>query len=224
MDPSESSLNEFVPLAPLPPVAEPVSSSLGFLREMGARRTVREFATEPVPREVLLNAIATAGTAPSGANCQPWFFALIESADMKSRIRTEAERVEREFYEDKAPKGWLQDLKPLGTGPSKSYLTEAPALIAVFTRQRANAGDESVKSYYPLESTGIAVGLLITALHRAGLATLTHTPRPMQFLAEVLGLDRSHKPFMLVVTGYAKPGTRVPNIQRKDLAEICRVY
>ena len=223
MDPTESPVTEFIPLAPLAPVFEPVSSSYAFRQEMGARRSVREFAETAVPRQVFFNAIATAGTAPSGANCQPWFFALIESADIKSRIRAEAERVERAFYEEKAPKDWLADLKPLGTGPGKAYLTEAPALIAIFTRQRGG-GEEDVKSYYPVESTGIAVGMLITALHRAGLATLTHTPRPMHFLTEVLGLDRSHKPFMLVVTGYPKPGTKVPNIKRKELAEICSVY
>lgn len=200
------------------------SQSEEFYNKMSTRRSIRHFSTEPVDKNILINAIRTAGSAPSGANRQPWFFALISSHKKKEKIRQAAELVEYEFYNNKAPQTWLNDLKHLGTNSSKPYLTEASALIAVFSRTNHEADGESIRTYYPLESTGIATGFLITALHTAGLATLTHTPKPMFFLNDLLGLDRAYRPFMIVVTGYPKLPIQVPNISRKFLPEIMSEY
>lgn len=218
--------SRFVEISSYPRPKEQARTSKNFYELMNARRSIRKFSAEPVEREVLLNAIKTAGTAPSGANCQPWFFALIESQEMREKIRRDAERIERIFYAERAPKGWLSALEPIGTNAEKPYLSVAPALIAVFTRHGSPAASsqEPLKSYYPIESTGIAVGLLLTAIHQVGLATLTHTPRPMSFLNAILGLDGTYRPFILVVTGYPQTPILVPNIKRKALAEICRVY
>lgn len=198
----------------------PLEASGEFLEVMKTRRSVREFSPETVDRQLILNAIETAGSAPSGANSQPWFFALIESQEIKDQVRFAAEKVENQFYHVCAPEKWLSDLKPLGTNEKKGYLSEAPFLIAVFKKQARH--DEM--SYYPGESTGIATGLLLTSLHLSGLATLTHTPRPMNFINNILGLDDSHRPYMLIITGYPKKNTLIPNIQKKQLSEICAVY
>lgn len=196
-----------------------------FLRKMASRRSNRHFADESVDEAVLKTAIETAGQAPSGANQQPWFFALIQSPAMKAKIRVAAESVEREFYENKAPLAWREALKAFETNELKPYLTEAPALIAVFSRTTIeNHSEPPRKTYYPLESTAISVGFLIAALHNAGLATLTHTPQPLFFLNDLLGFDRTFRPMVIVVTGYAKEGVRVPNIRRKELAEIMKVF
>ncbi|MBK9040572.1 MAG: nitroreductase family protein [Bdellovibrionales bacterium] len=204
---------------------DPVARSEVFFKQMSARRTIREFSSEPIDRAIVLNAIKTAGTAPSGANRQPWYFALITSQSMKDRIREAAEKVEGEFYAKGASQGWIRDLKPLETNASKPYLSEAPALIAVFSRVSIKTEDGyNQRTYYPVESTGISVGLLITALHNAGLATLTHTPRPMFFLNSVLNLNHSFRPFMIVVTGYAKKPVKVPDIHRKNLDQIMGEY
>ena len=144
--------------------------------------------------------------------------------DLKEKIRVEAERVERRFYAGGVTQQWLEALAPLGTNSNKEYLSVAPALIAIFTRSHISADGLESKSYYPIESTGIAVGMLITALHQLGLATLTHTPRPMNFLNALLGLDRSFRPFMVVVVGYPQVPVLVPDIQRKPLSEILRAY
>jgi nitroreductase len=192
---------------------------------MSKRRSIRRFSSIPIEKKILMNAIRTAGTAPSGANRQPWFFALITDPIIKGKIRTAAEQVETEFYGVKATSEWLRDLKPFGTTPSKPYLSEAPALIAVFTRAHLEGKNgEHLRTYYPIESTGIAVGLLLTALHHSGLATLTHTPRPMNFLNEVLGLDRTYRPFMIVITGKPALPIQVPDLTRKPLTEIMKEY
>jgi iodotyrosine deiodinase len=214
----------FIEISAYPRLENPVQKSVEFFELMSSRRSVRRFSPEPVEREVLLNAIRAAGTAPNGANRQPWFFALIESFEIRERIRRDAEKVETLFYAERASKQCLADLKPLGTGPDKHYLSVAPALIAVFTRHGQGIDVDTGKTYYPLESTGIAVGLLITALHTVGLASLTHTPRPMNFLNDILNLDRSYRPFVLVVTGFPASPIVVPDISRKPLNKICRVY
>lgn len=204
-----------------PPVAtDPLVRGKDFLHFMQTRRSVREFSSRSVPREILLNCIEAAGTAPSGANSQPWFFALIESQEMKDRIRIEAEKIENHFYHVNAPEKFLEDLKPLGTNDKKPYLSEAHALIVVFSRKK----HMDQMSYYPIESTGLATGMLLTALHHVGLSTLTHTPSPMGFLNEILDLDQSFRPFMIVVAGYAKDGATVPDLSKKTREEISRVY
>jgi nitroreductase len=186
------------------------------------RRTVRDFDARPVPREVIEACIAAAGSAPSGANQQPWHFVAVSDLPVKRRIRVAAETEEREFYERRAPDEWLQALEPIGTDWRKPFLETAPWLIAIFVRKwgRDDAGHK-VKHYYPAESVGIATGILITALHTAGLATLTHTPSPMGFLNEILGRPAdTERPFLLLVTGHAADGARVPDIERKRIEAI----
>ena len=186
-------------------------AATAFREAMASRRTVREFSDRSVPRAVVEQAILTAGSAPSGANHQPWFFTVIESADARARIRRAAEAEEREFYADKAPQEWLDALAPLGTDPDKAFLEIAPVLIAVFGQKRGGPkpGDDR-KNYYVNESVGIATGMLICALHQAGLATLTHTPAPMGFLNEICGRPDGEKPFLLLVAGHPAPGATVP--------------
>jgi nitroreductase len=189
---------------------------------MRSRRTVRDFDPRPVPREVIEACIAAAGTAPSGANQQPWHFVAVSDPDVKRRIREAAEAEEREFYERRAPQEWLEALQPIGTDWRKPFLETAPWLIAIFVRRWGRAADGSkVKHYYPTESAGIATGLLITALHTAGLATLTHTPSPMGFLNEILARPaEDERPFLLLVVGRPAEGARVPAIERKPLESI----
>lgn len=205
---------------------DPVTLSEQFYRVMSTRRTVRHFSSKILPDGIIENAILTAGTAPSGANTQPWFFAVIKSQELKDQLREATEAVEQEFYQKSATQEWLKDLAPLGTDAQKPYLSTAPVIIAVFTRHRPHDADpqKMKRSYYPVESTGIAVGMLITALHQAGLSTLTHTPRPMNFLNKLLKLDESYRPFMLVVAGYPAEGATLPVIHRKSLSEINRTY
>jgi iodotyrosine deiodinase len=178
---------------------------------MARRRTVRDFSDRPVPRAVVEQALLTAGSAPSGANHQPWFFSVIDSPQARARIRAAAEAEEREFYNDKAPQEWLDALAPLGTDPDKGFLEVAPVLIAIFGQKRGGPqpGDDR-KNYYVTESVGIATGLLIAALHEAGLATLTHTPAPMSFLAEICGRPAGDKPFLLLVAGHPAAEATVP--------------
>jgi len=189
-----------------------------FYADLSRRRTVREFADRPVPRDLIETALAAAGTAPSGANLQPWHFVVVSGPETKKRIRLAAEAEEREFYEHRASAEWLAALEPLGTDADKPFLEVAPYLIAVFLQKFGELPDgRKVKHYYPTESTGLATGLLIAALHRAGLATLTHTPSPMKFLNEILGRPNSERPFLLLVCGYPADGVRVPDIGRKRL-------
>jgi nitroreductase len=201
-------------------------ASLRAAREFDAlmqlRRTVRVFDSRPVPRAVIEHCIAAAGTAPSGANQQPWHFVAVSDPQVKQRIRVAAEAEEREFYERRAPEEWLDALKPIGTDWQKPYLETAPWLIAIFVQKWGRTDDGGkVKHYYPAESVGIATGMLITALHSAGLATLTHTPSPMGFLNEILGRPADvERPFLLLVVGHPAPGTRVPAIERKPLEAI----
>jgi len=192
-----------------------------FYAEVNRRRTVRDYADRPVPRDVIETAILAAGTAPSGANLQPWHFVVVSDADTRHRIRMAAEAEEREFYEHRASAEWLEALAPLGTDADKSFLDVAPYLIAIFLKKYDRLPDgRKVKHYYPVESTGIATGLLITALNHVGLATLTHTPSPMKFLNEILGRPAHERPFLLLVVGHPAPDARVPDIHRKSLGEI----
>lgn len=191
-----------------------------FYESVNRRRTVREFSARSVPRDIIEDALRAAGTAPSGANLQPWHFVVVSGAEAKRRIRVAAEAEEREFYEHRAPEEWLKALQPLGTDSDKPFLETAPYLIAVFLQKFATLPDGAkVKHYYPVESTGLATGILITALHQAGLACLTHTPSPMAFLNEILGRPKNERPFLLLVTGYPADDATVPDIQRKALSE-----
>ena len=191
-----------------------------FYECMQRRRTVREFSDRPVPRDIIEDALRAAGTAPSGANLQPWHFVVVSSADAKRRIRAAAEAEEQEFYTHRATDEWLKALEPLGTDSDKPFLETAPYLIAVFLQKFATLTDGSkVKHYYPVESTGLATGILITALHRAGLVCLTHTPSPMAFLNDILGRPKNERPFLLLVAGYPAADAQVPDIQRKSLQE-----
>ena len=191
-----------------------------FYADMARRRTVREFSDRPVPRDIIETALKAAGTAPSGANLQPWHFVVVGDAATRKKIRAAAEAEEREFYEHRASPEWLAALEPLGTDASKPFLETAPYLIAVFLQKFGRLEDgRKVKHYYPTESTGLATGILITALHQAGLATLTHTPSPMKFLNEILGRPKNERPFLLLVVGYPADDARVPDIERKDLED-----
>lgn len=191
-----------------------------FYAEVDRRRTVREFSDRPVPRDIIENAVKAASTAPSGANLQPWHFVVVSGAATKRRIREAAEAEEREFYEHRASSEWLDALAPLGTDSNKPFLETAPYLVAIFLQKYGTLPDgRKVKHYYPTESTGLATGLLIAALHRAGLATLTHTPSPMKFLNEILGRPKNERPFLLLVVGYPAEDARVPDIRRKGLSD-----
>jgi nitroreductase len=191
-----------------------------FYADMARRRTVRNFSDRPVPRDIIETALKAAGTAPSGANLQPWHFVVVGDAGTRKKIREAAEAEEREFYEHRASPEWLAALEPLGTDASKPFLETAPYLIAVFLQKFGRLEDgRKVKHYYPTESTGLATGILITALHQAGLATLTHTPSPMKFLNEILGRPTSERPFLLLVVGYPADDAKVPDIRRKELKD-----
>lgn len=196
---------------------EALARSRGFLASLRERRTVRAFSREPVPFELVRNAVEAAGTAPSGAHQQPWTFVVVGDPDLKARLREQAERAEREFYERRASAEWLEALAPLGTDFVKEHLTDAPWLVAVFEQA---TGPDGRKHYYARESVGIAVGFLLAALHTAGLAALTHTPAPMRFLREALGRPATERPFCLVPVGYPAEGATVPDLSRKPLDEI----
>jgi len=204
------------------PVDEMRKRLEAFYADISRRRTVREFSERPVPRDIIETALKAANTAPSGANLQPWHFVVVSGPKTKKLIREAAEVEEHEFYEHRASPEWLAALEPLGTNKHKPFLETAPYLIAVFLQKYGYLPDgRKVKHYYPVESTGLATGILITALHQAGLATLTHTPSPMKFLNEILGRPTSERPFLLLVAGYPTDDARVPDITRKSLEEYC---
>ena len=202
------------------PVEEMRQRLNDFYDDIDRRRTIREFSDRPVPRDIIEIALKAANTAPSGANLQPWHFAVVSGAETKKKIRIAAEVEEREFYEHRASEEWLAALEPLGTDDKKPFLETAPYLIAVFLQKFGELPDgRKVKHYYPAESTGLATGILITALHTAGLATLTHTPSPMKFLNEILHRPKSERPFLLLVVGYPADDAEVPDISRKTLGD-----
>ena len=192
---------------------------------MRGRRTVREFSPDPVPFELIELAIKTAGSAPSGANQQPWHFTIVSDDEIKRRIRFAAEEEERENYSGRFPDEWLEVLAPLGTDWHKDFLEIAPYLIVVFKidygiEKQPDGGERRIKHYYVNESVGIACGMLLAALHNAGLATLTHTPNPMGFLSEILERPKNEKPFLLIPVGYPAEGVKVPDITKKTFEEI----
>lgn len=201
--------------------SEMEARALDFRDLMRGRRTVREYSSEPVPRRLIELAIETAASAPSGANRQPWKFVVISDPELKRRIRVAAEAEERQSYEERMPDEWLEALAPLGTGWRKPYLETAPWLVVVFSESYGR--DESggrIKNYYVQESVGIACGLFIAALRNMGLVTVTHTPSPMGFLSEILERPRNERPYILFPVGFPAEGARVPNIGKKDLAEV----
>lgn len=199
---------------------EQEARSQGFLKRIQLRRTVRSFSSEPVPFPLIENAVAAAGSAPSGANQQPWTFVVVQDREIKRRIRVAAEAEERENYDQRFPEEWLQALAPLGTGWEKEFLETAPYLIVVFRVDYGMEGEQRRKHYYVTESVGIAVGFLLTALHWSGLATLTHTPSPMGFLNQILERPKNERPFVLIPVGYPAEGARVPVLAKKPTSEI----
>lgn len=214
---------QFIPLTTYRayPPEEMEQRARAFYQDLARRKTIREFAITPVAREVIEQCLLAAGTAPSGANHQPWHFAVVSDAALKHKIRIEAEIEEREFYERRAPQEWKDALAPLGTDSNKPFLEDAPYLIAIFGQKSTLMDDGSaVKNYYVPESVSIATGFLIAALHHAGLATLTHTPSPMGFLNELLGRPDNEKPYILLVVGHPADHCTVPNIKKKPLEQI----
>ncbi len=215
------------PFIPLPgyreyPVDEMIRRAGEFRTQLKRRRTVRNFSHRPVPRTVIDGCLHAATTAPSGANLQPWHFVVVSDQETKRRIRQAAEEEEQHFYRHRAPKEWLDALAPLGTDERKPFLEDAPYVIAVFAQKYGHLPDgRKIKHYYPMESVGLATGMLVAALHIAGLATLTHTPSPMKFLNEILGRPKSaERPFLLLVVGYPDKNATVPDISRKPLDEV----
>jgi iodotyrosine deiodinase len=195
--------------------------ALEFYEGIRTRRTVRDFASTPVPKDVIENAIRAAGTAPNGANLQPWHFVAVANPELKRRIREAAENEEREFYESRAPQEWLEALAPLGTDASKPFLEVAPYLIVIFGQAYGVKPDGGkFKHYYVPESVGIATGFLIAALHGAGLATLTHTPSPMAFLSEILKRPANERAFLILVVGYPAGNAQVPLIEKRSLEQL----
>ena len=214
---------ELIPLSEYEelPVEEMKRRASELYRQLRKRRTVREFSDRPVPREILERCLLTAGAAPSGANQQPWHFVVVSDPALKKRIREAAEEEEREFYGGRAPDDWLEALSHLGTDEHKPFLEVGPYLIVIFAQNHGVHPDGSkVKHYYVTESVGIATGMLIAAVHNAGLVSLTHTPSPMGFLNEILGRPSHERPFLILVVGYPKEGARVPKITKKELPEI----
>lgn len=202
---------------------ELISNANNFYELMNKRRTIREFNSKDIPIEVINDCVRAASTAPSGANKQPWFFAVVKSDEMKAVIRKEAEKEEFNFYHKRNNKEWLDDLKKFKTTWQKPHLEEAAALIVIFSK---NFDDEAKtkKCYYPKESVGIATGILITAFHRLGISSLTHTPNPMSFLNKILKRPSNEKPFLILAVGYKSENCVLPDIKRKDLNQVSQIY
>ncbi len=193
-----------------------------FYKLINKRRSIRDFDRRKIDIDIINNAILSAGTAPSGANLQPWHFVVIKNNEIKNKIKIAAEKEEREFYHSKAPQEWLDALKPLGTDPNKDFLVKAPYLIAIFEKKFSINGNQKIKNYYVRESVGIATGILISCLHLSGLAMLTHTPSPMTFLNKILNRPNNEKPFVLLVVGYPSKNAKIPKFakKKKSLEEI----
>ena len=203
------------------PREEMIRRAKEFKEEMQRRRTIRDFSDREIPGDIIEDCIRAASTAPNGANQQPWHFVVIRNQTLKKKIRAAAEQEEKEFYANRAPDEWLEALHPLGTDEHKPFLEEAPCLIAIFSQSYGlDQNGNKQKHYYVKESVGIATGILITALHHAGLATLTHTPSPMGFLTGLLNRPENERPFLLLVTGYPADDVTVPDITKKPLKDI----
>ena len=204
---------------------EALARSREFTKTMEARRSVRLFSREPVPRELIDNALTVAGTAPSGAHQQPWTFALVSDPDMKAKLRDAAEKEERDFYERRATEEWKEAIEPIGTDWVKTHITDAPYVIVVFEQPwRPGPNGTKIKHYYVRESVGIAVGFLLAALQVSGLCALTHTPSPMGFLRGLLDRPENERPFILIPVGYPADDAVVPDLERKPLDEIVDRY
>jgi nitroreductase len=217
----------FVPLAEYHEYSleEMEQRAVGFYADLRRRRTVRDFSDRPVPRQVIESCLLAAGTAPSGANLQPWHFVVVSDPAIKKQIRQAAEEEEQKFYRERATQEWLEALAPLGTDENKPFLEIAPYLIVVFVQNYGfTAGGEKLKHYYALESVGIATGMLITAIHNCGLASLTHTPSPMGFLNTVLKRPANERAFLVLVAGYPAEDAQVPVIAKKSLPEIATFF
>ena len=195
-----------------------------FFQKVSSRRSVRDFSSDDFPIDIVKNCIKSASTAPSGANKQPWHFVIVKDPKIKRKIRKAAEIEEKEFYGRRAPKEWLDDLNQFGTDWNKPFLEEAPYLIVIFSKKfDMNDDGTNKKNYYVSESVGIASGLLLTALHNAGLVTLTHTPSPMAFLSDILNRPPSDKPYLIIPVGFPSENAKVPNIKKKTFKEICTI-
>ena len=195
-----------------------------FFKKVSSRRSVRDFSRDDFPIDIIKNCIKSASTAPSGANKQPWHFVIVKDTKIKRKIRKAAEIEEKEFYGRRAPKEWLDDLNQFGTDWNKPFLEKAPYLIVVFSKKfDINDDGANTKNYYVSESVGIASGLLLTALHNAGLVTLTHTPSPMAFLSDILNRPPSDKPYLIIPVGFPSENAEVPNIKKKTFKEICTI-
>lgn len=209
--------NEF----PQHTVEESLDRSNSFLDLMRKRRTVREFSSRSVPSEIVENSLRVAASAPSGANQQPWTFVIVDDPAVRKRLRDAAEEEERQFYDHRAPQEWLDALTPFGTDASKPFLETAPVVIAIFAQSwKALPDGNRGKHYYVSESVGIATGFLIAALHHAGLATLTHTPSPMNFLNQILGRPENERPYLILVAGYPSEDCLVPTIDKKPFEDV----
>jgi len=211
---------DFIPYHPLSFDGETqMARAREFFELCNRRRTVREFSPDPVPKDLLDTLLRTAGTAPSGANKQPWRFVVVTDPAVKKEIRVAAEKEERESYEHRMPQEWLDDLAALGTDWHKEFLEVAPALVVVFSIDYEKEGERTRKNYYVKESVGLAAGFLLAAIHNAGLVSLTHTPSPMNFLQKILGRPSNERPFLLIPVGYPAAGVTVPDISRKNPGE-----
>ena len=209
-----------------PTEKEILKNSKKFYKNIIKRRSVREFSKKKINKEVIINAMLAAGSAPSGANLQPWHFVIIENKKIKKLIRKAAEKEEKDFYEYKAPQEWLDALKPLGTDSNKKFIEDAPILIAIFEKKLTIENNKKIKNYYVKESVGIATGILISCLHYAGLSMLTHTPSPMIFLNKILKRPLNEKPFVLLIVGHPDKNCKIPKfaIQKKGIEEITTWY
>jgi len=203
---------------------ESIAKSIAFYKWMDSRRSVRAYSSKPVPKEVIDNIIMSASTAPSGAHKQPWTFCLVSNKGLKTKIRLAAEEEERETYAKRMTERWRQDLAPLGTDTNKPFIEDAPWIIVAFKRVYEHEENAKHNNYYVNESIGIACGMLITAIHNAGLVTLTHTPSPMKFLTKLLNRPRNERPFLLLPLGYPKQSVYVPDLERKSLDEVAVFY
>ena len=197
------------------PIKEIITRSKNFYNEIKERRSIRDFEETKIDLKIIENAILSAGTAPNGANLQPWHFVIIKNSKIKKKIRVAAEKEERNFYKLKAPKEWIKALEPLGTDSKKEFLEKAPILIAIFEKKYSLSGNKKIKNYYVRESVGIATGILISCLHISGLSMLTHTPSPMNFLNKILNRPNNEKPFVLLVVGFPKKNCRIPIYAKK---------
>ena len=200
-----------------------IQNSIDFLKMIRSRRTVREFSEKIVPMGVIKNIIKAASSAPSGANKQPWHFVIVRDSDLKKKIRIAAEKEEKEFYTNRAPDSWLEDLNQFNTDWNKPFLEKAPVLIVVFRQSYAELGSTKKKNYYVSESVGIACGVLLTAIHNAGLVSLTHTPSPMGFLEKILKRPKNEKAFLLIPVGFPDKDAKIPNLKKKTYKEITTV-